>query len=198
MTLQVWTTQISPDRLPQHLRQWEELVHEQQLHSWLMIEWWNQPGTFVTFADGLQELAVAPADTEQGSAFGALCELRWRRVEDRLWLVVAGELDLSGLVGPDDGQLLSWQEETAETIGWDGKSSDRQELLLWGTDYQGNNDWAELRIPRLLHYPVMPEKKAKLKREHTRLQVTTYQDAVGRIVLWRRSGVQAFLPDEEA
>lgn len=197
MTLQVWAAQIAPEELPQYLRQWEAKIRERQAETWLMIEWWNRPGTFAAFADGLQELAEAPADTEQGSAFGALCELRWRRVEDRLWLVVAGELDLSGLVGPDAEPPLAWKQETAESIGWDGKSSDRQELLLWGTDYQGNNDWAELRIPRLLHYPVTPEKKPRLKREHARLQVTTYPDAVGRTVLWRRSGLQAFLPDEE-
>ena len=142
------------------------MVHERQPHSWLMIEWWNQPGTFVTFDDGLQELAEAPADTEQGSALGPYASYAGDELRTGCGWWPANWISRARRTRWRAASELARGDSRND--GWDGMSSDRMELLLWGTDYQGNNDWAELRIPRLLHYPVTPEKKARLKREHTR------------------------------
>jgi len=190
MTLELWTIEIEPGQLAACLQAAAACLPSGGLQA-LEVEWWNRPAEILEPGKGMEELKNSPADSPRGSAFGPQAEIRWRKVNDKLRLVITSETALSGLVPASPNQAYPWKSVPASTTGWDGSSRRERSLLLWGSDYAGGT-WSELRIGRPLAYPVQPQKG---KVSGVMLKIIEYLDATGQVVLARRAGLLAQCPD---
>ena len=180
----------APSDLPAVLQD----LHDKAHFAFAILEWWNKEAQLLTVAEGLKELVQQPGDLLSGSLFGEQAEVRFRQVpagyggEDapdkmHFWLVLTANrpLELAG----------DWQVEAQPAQEWDGEVPKAQNVILWGGKRQPDGSWLELKIPRPLLYPVVPQKG---KVDGVVLESEVYHDRAGGIVASRRirlSAVQA-------
>jgi hypothetical protein len=188
------------------LFQWHAAVPPAQLAATLaalpaaqfsacLLEWWNAPAQCCSVAEGLATLETKnAADCLSGSLFGSYAEITWRRMPGDygsaamentgpvFWLALCAEQTLTlpapWAAGP------TWHNITAHDTRW----------LLWGSDYDAaHNQWAELRIPRPLQYPVTPVGINKQNEgAQAWLEVREYfAEKTGRFIASRRWGLGA-------
>lgn len=110
------------------------------------------PWAYVASSADAQIVCCAPDLPQrwpQGRAFGPLLEVRWQRVAGEFIVEVLTEQEIPPL--PEG----AWQQASPEIDG----CYERQ-LLLWGERGAGASsslEWIEIRIPRVLTYPIEPD-----------------------------------------
>jgi len=132
----------------------------------------------------LDKAEVWVAEWDAGCVFSARCEVRWCREGEgyAVWLLVEeGNLpaDLGGLslidVGPG-----GWQ--AAEHTAF------RQSVYLWGQYKQQEKGWVEVRLPKLLVYPV--DEARKVEDPFVRVGHIDYRAPNGAVQFVRLTEVQ--------
>ena len=158
-------------------------LSENGCFRYLMADYWNSEGLFAEYPEGLKQLRQE--DCIDGSAFGEVAELRWRKIGNKLRVVLFAEADLSGL--PQDVAGVPWadHQDQANRCG----DPEERRVLLWGTKHIGDCQWVEARIPRKLTYPDYPEADSSF--DHVILHYVEYCDDRGRPVIQRRRSVSA-------
>lgn len=180
--LNICSAEINPNDLIEVLDHIDSCLPDTGKFQYLMADYWNSIGCFTYFKD-LSELRHE--DCINGSAFGQLAELRWRKVGNVLRLMLVAEADLHL-----DNSPVSWKDEGNEVNRWDGKCHPPLSVLLWGTNY-ANGQWFEARIPRHMAYPVEP--KPIKSYSHVKLHFIEYRDKTGRAIIQRRFGISAHI-----
>lgn len=191
---------IEPQALPAVL----EAVHRQAQLEFFMADWWNGPGLFTNYAEGLIELQKKVGDCTGGSAFGEKAEICWRQVGEKFRVVLMAEHDLSVLLNSTNAGGAAWKPSD-ETRPY--KRIEDFEVILWGTECidetrsANSSTWIEARIPRKLSYPVKPHQRPSGGRDNDDfegvfLKIKAYYDARGRPIIYRRYGLRAQLESQ--
>lgn len=188
MILELWTRDINPTHLAECLKAVTDITTADAFYV-MEIAWWDRPTEMLAFNDGLAELQITPEDSLRGSAFGPNLEIRWREINGKIRVVIFSEMPLPGLEKVDP--QVSWKSISPKSIGWDMKSSNNRSVLLWGSEFNPDHTWSELRIGRPLNYPVAHQ-NGKVSGVH--LKIVEYLNTSGQVVLARRSGLYAMSP----
>lgn len=78
------------------------------------------------------------SDWDKGRVFDNISEIRWEREKEVFHLVWIN----------DQGNIPDgWSKELL-------KLSCNREIMLWGTQITGKNEWYEKQVPRIFEYPV--------------------------------------------
>lgn len=168
---------------PLHARSWT-LPAE----TW-EAQWPHWPAESLLMAERADQVVLAylrdaPAkDWKQGHLFTAAWHVRWRRLGAHVRVVLLGDLpEPAGWGAPDERlDLTNALEES-------------RQLVLWGVRSANEDFWIELRMPYIMHEPLLhpagpaaPGSAAYVRR---RLEVITYRDAAdGRLLLHRYTGL---------
>lgn len=169
-----------------------------QPFQYLMADFWDAPGIFTEYGAGVAELRQKVGRSLRvehclgGSAFGLVCEVRWRKVGASFRLALVAEADLGAL--PLKGANITWQNEAEERDRCQERTptegdGETRWILLWGTKCRGRREWVEARIPRILTYPADTQMDGLF--DHVRLHFVEYHDERGRVVIHRRTGLTA-------
>lgn len=185
--LTLWSTEVAPLAFPGVLDEINEALKNTGPFSYLMLDYWNGPGTFSHYTVGRQELTRCIADCTGGSAFGEVAEVRWRKVGSVLRTVLVAEADLSRL--PLHGVGSAWRLEDNDIERALRGNSRPESILLWGSRRLPNGTWVEARIPRPLVYPTIQEQHDSY--DQVRLYFVEYRDERGRVIVHRRTHLTA-------
>ena len=114
---------------------------------------------------------------EKGRVFGETGEVKWRKIDEEYHAVYLGKSPLEGILEKQNfNDELEEPEEPEER---------ERSYFLWGAKTKDKSDeWMELRIPRLLNYPVKGEK------DRVKLKVVEYINKSGKILHYRYKGLE--------
>jgi hypothetical protein len=195
---------------PENLLELLPALHSQLRFHYLMADFWNGDDFFIWYDDALTKLTDRVNDTTQGSAFGDVGELRWRRIGNVLRAALVAEINdqvrqnlstaiatLKPKLGATNSEHGSLHDETQPIV--ENYLSREGKVLLWGTDRNAQGAWVETRIPKLLYYPVIPQER-RAKDEYSRVEMhhIAYADARGQVVAYRHTHLSAILKPKQS
>jgi hypothetical protein len=134
------------------------------------------------------------ADTDfapytSGRIFHAYGELRWERHSSQVQVVYTGDAQYAPELPPNEPQTLKECERVIRNYLLFGKRLEEPQRLRIGSAAQPG-DFAEVRIPRLLRYPTLPE---LANAQRIQLAVCEYMDQItGVNVAYRFQGLVPF------
>jgi len=132
---------------------------------------------FARLEDGLDEMS----NTTSGRVFHKKFELRWEKRDHEYWVIYLGaKRDLPALKVDEDILKKLQKHEESKHYYLFGEVLDSQRLSSMGLE-GSTGYYAEVRIPRLLHYPPLPNAPRRV-----RLVICEYVDkTTGSVQLFR-------------
>jgi hypothetical protein len=142
-------------------------------------------------ASGQKQPGVSP--WRRGHCIAQSGHVRWRRLGQKLRVVVAGAPDVPEGRGPEDWVPEGWGAPD-ETRDLPTAEAESREIVLWGRQQPGEALWLELRIPNLMsapdQHPAAHDEEVRDEYVRRCLQVVTYRDAAsGRALYHRYTGI---------
>ena len=142
------------------------------------------------YYDTLLQNDIALANYSSGRFFYQAAEVRWLKSGNQLQIAYSGQVDMSVATSYDLHEVASWKQSNSY-------STKQRPYYLFGThlrdvdrsvDDRRASEFAEVRIPRVLRYPV----KADVDRRYAAVTVHEYLDEqTGQVAHYRFTGVNA-------
>ena len=177
--------------------------------KYIGVDFWNSEGFFQHWALGLEDLKGHANDCISGFAFNNHYDVSWRIIGASYQFALAVEPSTSSKTEASLSQKLI---QLSEKDGWELDDHEPSRIkryeditiLLWGTkciaedpdDGLPTSKWVELRIPRILSYPIVPggtKPGGTGDYDSVFMKVRAYYDHLARPVFYRRHKLQAYV-----
>jgi hypothetical protein len=121
------------------LNELDEIIQSNFSNPIAILErWFCEEEDKPDFFNHLSKLTGNASEWDKGRVFDDTSELKWERKNSKFHLVWMEDHE-----NIPDG----WSKEKANLDG-------SREILLWGNQINGKNEWYEKQIPRIFEYPI--------------------------------------------